>query len=188
VVFQPGVLEKAPQTYVALVQVDSSANVALQREVATRHPNISAIDVAIVQRTLRRIVERVSLAIRFMSLFSLAAGLAVLVAALRAGRFQRLRETALLRVLGAQTKQVWLMLLTEYAALGALAATTGVLLGGAAGWLVIHYAFSIHFSLPVLSLTLLWAGTVIIALAAGSFTARGYLEGTPLEILREIGG
>lgn len=185
VVFQPGVLESAPQTFVALVQADSSAVVPLQRAVAGAHSNISAIDVGGVQRTLERIVGRVAFAIRFMALFSMVAGALVLLAALAAGRFQRVRESALLRVLGARRAQVRGMLLTEYAALGLLAGLTGVVLGGTAGWLIVRYVFKLDFNLPFASLGGLAAGVVLMAALMGVYTSRNALAGTPLELLRD---
>ena len=113
------------------------------------------------------------------------AGALVLMAALAAGRFQRIRESALLRVLGARRAQVRGMLLTEYAALGLLAGFTGVLLGGTAGWLIVRYVFELDFTLPVASLAGLVAGVALMAALMGFYTSRNALSGTPLELLRE---
>jgi putative ABC transport system permease protein len=185
VVFQPGVLETAPQTYVALVQVNPDSSSALQRDVSLAHANISAIDVGSVQRTLERIVGRVAFAIRFMALFSVIAGALVLLAALAAGRYQRIRESALLRVLGATRNQVRGMLLTEYIALGTLAGFAGVLLGGVAGWLLVRFTFKVEFRLPILALLLLWLAVAAMSALMGIYTSRDALAGTPLEVLRE---
>ena len=185
VVFQPGVLDEAPQTYVALVQIDTARGALLQRDIAQKHANISTIDVGNVQRTLERIIGRVAFAIRFMALFSVIAGALVLLAALAAGRYQRIRESALLRTLGAQRRQVRGMLLTEYVALGLLAGLTGIVLGGTAGWLLVRYVFKVDFTLPVLSLLLLWLGVALMSALMGIYTSRDALAGTPLEVLRE---
>ena len=68
------------------------------------------------------------LAVRFMALFSLAAGAVVLAGAVAASRYQRVREGALLRTLGARRSQLLRILLAEYAVLGALAAGAAILL------------------------------------------------------------
>src|SRR5690606_22323962 len=156
--FEPGALEQAPQTAVSLVAVaDDSARAQLQREVVVRFPNISVVDIASVQRTITRIVGRVTFAVRFMAAFSVGAGVLVLFGAIAASRFQRVRESALLRAIGATRAQVRGMMLVEYAALGALAGLTGVALAGTAGWLLMRYVFDMPFTLPLAGLLIMWA-------------------------------
>ncbi len=82
------------------------------------HPNVSTLDLAQVQRAIEGVLDKVVLAIRFMALFSLAAGAVVLAGAVAASRFQRVREGALLRTLGARRSQLLRILLAEYAVLG----------------------------------------------------------------------
>ncbi len=72
VVFAPGALETAPQTYVTLTRVEGAAERgALQRRIAERLPNVTTVDLSTVQETLERLIDRVVLAIRFMALFTL---------------------------------------------------------------------------------------------------------------------
>jgi putative ABC transport system permease protein len=185
-VFETGALEDAPQTIVSLVSiVDDTARAAAQRAIAERFTNVSIVDLATVQRLLRRIVDRVIYAIRFMAAFSLAAGALVLFGAIAASRFQRVRESALLRALGATRTQVRNILLVEYAALGALAAFTGVVLAAIAGWLAMRFVFKMPFDLPVLSLLAIWAGVSIAAAVLGMLNSREALRSTPLAALRE---
>jgi putative ABC transport system permease protein len=185
-VFEPGVLEQAPQSAVSLVAVaDDSARATLQREVVQRYPNVSVVDIATVQRTLRRIVDRVTFAIRFMAAFSVGAGALVLFGAIAASRFQRVRESALLRALGATRAQVRSILLVEYAALGALAGLIGVALAGIAGWLLIRLVFELEFTLPFASLAFIWVLVTASAAALGMLNSREALRSTPLSALRE---
>ena len=86
-------------------------------------------------------LDKVVLAIRFMALFSLAAGAVVLAGAVAASRYQRVREGALLRTLGARRPQLVRILLTEYAVLGALSAVAALLLSIAAGWALVRFVF-----------------------------------------------
>lgn len=188
-VFEPGALDGAPQTLVSLVAVaDDSARAVAQRAVAERFSNVSIVDLATVQRLLRRIVDRVIYAIRFMAAFSLGAGALVLVGAIAASRFQRVRESALLRALGATRSQVRNIMLVEYAALGGLAALTGVLLAGIGGWLVMRFVFRLPFTLPVGSLLVLWLGVTVTAAVLGMLNSREAIRSTPLAALREAEG
>ena len=117
---RPGALEAAPQTLVTLTRIEGPAERgALQRRLAERLPNVTTLDLSMVQEALERLVDRVVLAIRFMALFTLGTGTLVLVGALATSRFQRIREGALLRTLGATRSQIFRIVLAEYFALGA---------------------------------------------------------------------
>jgi putative ABC transport system permease protein len=188
-VFEPGLLDAAPQTLVSLVSVqDDTARAAAQRAVAERFANVSIVDLASVQRLLQRIIDRVVHAIRFMAAFSLGAGALVLFGAIAASRFQRVRESALLRALGATRAQVRNILLVEYAALGGMAAFTGVALAALGGWLLMRFVFRLPFTLPLFELTLIWALVTAAAAALGMMNSREALRSTPLAALREADG
>jgi putative ABC transport system permease protein len=187
VVFEPGVLVAAPQTLVLLGRADDPmVRARLQRDVVLAYPNVSVLDLTDVQRTLDGVIAKVSLAIRFMALFSVASGLVILVGALRASRLQRLREAVLLKTLGASGAQVRQILLTEYVAWGSLAALTGVLLAGVAGWALVTRVFEIGFRVPAGGLAAVWAVVCALTVAVGLATSAEVLRGTPLATLREL--
>src|ERR1019366_2868656 len=142
VVFPEGVLEAAPKTFVAAIHGGSPAQAAkVQRAVVDAFPNVTAIDLALVIETLDGIFSKVEFAIEFMALFTVATGLVVLVGAIVTGRHQRIRETVLLRTLGASRRQVNLIQLVEYAVLGIQAAVVGGLLAVAGNALLARYVF-----------------------------------------------
>jgi putative ABC transport system permease protein len=185
-VFEPGALDHAPQSIVSLVRVaNDTARAAAQREIVQRHANISVVDLATVQRSLQRIIDRVSTAVRIMAAFSVAGGALVLIGAIAASRFQRVRESALLRALGATRAQIRNILLVEYAALGALAALTGVALAAVAGWLLTRFLFELDFTLPGFALAVIWLLVTAAAALLGMLNSREALRDTPLAALRE---
>jgi putative ABC transport system permease protein len=120
-----------------------------------------------------------------MAAFSVGAGALVLFGAIAASRFQRVRESALLRALGATRAQVRGVMLVEYAALGALAGLTGVVLAAAAGWLLMRFLFGMQFTLPFGTLALIWLLVSLSAAVAGMLNSREALRSTPLTALRE---
>jgi putative ABC transport system permease protein len=184
-VFPSGPLDQAPQSYVLLTRVDDPALMGrVQRQVVERHPNVTSIDLTSIQQTIERIVGSVALAVRFMALFSLATGLVVLIGALATSRFQRVREAALLKTLGATRSQVVRIMVTEYAALGLLAAVVATGLSTAGGWALTKWVFEIPFAVP-------WTGFGIIALtmialtvATGLWNSLDVFRRAPLEVLR----
>jgi putative ABC transport system permease protein len=185
VVFAPGVLESAPQTLVVLTRApDAAERGALQRRIAERLPNVTSLDLSSLQTTLERLIDRVVLAIRFMALFTLGTGTLVLVGALATSRFQRVREGALLRTLGATRAQLFRIVLSEYLSLGALAAVVSLVLAGIAGWALARYVFDGSFTLPLVPLAGLGAAVVGLTVVVGLANSGEVLRRPPLEVLR----
>jgi putative ABC transport system permease protein len=103
------------------------------------------------------------------------------------GRYQRIRESILLRTLGASRRQVFGILLVEYLSLGALAASTGILLAVAATWALARWAFGIPFAPDPGVLALTIAAVAALTAGVGLLASRGVLNHPPLEILRSTG-
>jgi putative ABC transport system permease protein len=186
VVFQSGALESAPHMLVTLVRADSASERGrIQRLMAERFPNVTAIDLSQVQAALDAMVRKAALIVRFLALFSLATGAIVLVGAVSASRLQRVREAVLLKTLGATRAQVLRILIAEYVALGVLAALASVALATAAGWALARWVFEAPFAVPAIPLGGLTLLLIAITLAVGLWNSAEILKRTPLAVLRE---
>jgi len=186
-VFQPRALAGAPQTFVVLTRApNEDVGAAFQTDLVRRYPNVSALDLGLVERTLDAVLDKVTLAIRFMALFSIASGILILIGAVAASRRQRMMETVLLKTLGASTRQVRLVLRTEYAALGLLAAVVGIGLATLGAWAAMHFLFTLSFAPPVLGLVLFAAAAAALTTAVGMLAGRETLRRPPLEALRRL--
>lgn len=187
VVFEPGSLDDAPRTSVILTRIDDDERRAgFQRELVERYPNTSALDVTRVQEAVEGILGKVDQAVRFLALFSALAGLLVLAGSLATSRYQRMREGALLKTLGARRAQVGWILFTEYAVLGALSALTGLALATGAGWLVSSRLFEVDFAPSPLAVGSVWLGVTVLTVTMGLLGSRAVLRRPPLPVLREV--
>jgi putative ABC transport system permease protein len=187
VVFQPAALREAPQSYVMLTRVDDDASRAtVQRDAVVRFPNVSTIDLSLIENAVGRILDRVSLAVRFMALFSVVTGVLVLVSAIAASRRQRVRESVLLKTLGATRPQIVRMLFTEYALLGAIGSSAGIVLAVGGGWAAVHFIFKTPFAVAPLALAAVAAATMMLTVVTGLFAARDVFAETPMAALREV--
>ena len=186
VVFETRALERAPKQFVLLAQVNGQTAVAeLQRDVVTRFPNVSSLDLTLIQQTVGRVLDKVTAAIRFMAGLSLALGIPVLFSAVSATRRERLREGVLLKVLGATRRQVGRIMLAEYLLLGALGSLVGVVLSVAGAWSLMHFVFKQPFQpaiLPALAVALLM---IAVSVSIGLLTGRDVFQETPMAALRE---
>ncbi len=186
-VFEPSALTGAPPTIIAFTRIDEmQERAAFQRDLVRQYPNVSVADLALLQQALQGIVNKVTLGIRFMALFSIASGIVVLLGAIATSRFHRIREGVLLKTLGASQKQIGQILFTEYLTLGTIAGFTGVLLAGIAGWGMVRFVFELDFHLPALPLAALWLGVAALTTLIGLANGRDVLKKPPLAVLREI--
>ena len=188
VVFPAGVLEPAPAFHVIVTRAGTPAAVAdLQSAMAQRFPTVSSFDLSVVVQTVQTIVDKASVAVRFLNSFTVGTGLLVLMAAVWTGRYERVRESVLLRTLGASRRQVFEILTVEYLLLGALAAFTGILLAAVGSWALATWVFKIAWvPSPVAVLVALGAVTAL-TVTVGLLASRGVANEPPLAILREEG-
>ena len=186
VVFAPEALRRAPQQFIVVANVPAGpAIAAVQRDIVRRFPNISSVDLTLVRQTIGAIVDKVTLAIRFLGLFSLAMGVPVLFSAVAATRRARLREGVLLRTLGASRAQVARVLLAEYGALGALGALTGMVLAFVGAWGLTRFVFEDPFDPAVGPTFVIAAGMLLLTMAIGLLTSRDVYKETPMAAIRE---
>ncbi|HKR09111.1 MAG TPA: FtsX-like permease family protein [Gemmatimonadaceae bacterium] len=187
VVFAPPVLRGAPNQYIMLADVKNPTAVPLlQRSVVNRFPNISSLDLTSIKRTVDKIVRRVSLAIRFIALFSLAVAIPVLFSAVAATRRARVREGVLLKTLGATRGQIARILLAEYSLLGILGGLTGMLLSVAGGWAVVRYIFKVPFGTPIIPVLGIAGVILALTLLIGLLAGRDVFRETPIAALRDV--
>jgi putative ABC transport system permease protein len=186
VVFPLGVLEPAPKFHVAAVRAENTEQSAqVQRAVVSGFPNVTAIDLALIMQTVDAIFTKVAFVIEFMAAFTVLTGIIVLAGAVMTGRFQRVRETVLLRTLGATRRQLLQIQFVEYAILGALAALVGCALAVTANALLAKFMFRIS---PSVSLPLVILGGIavcVVTVITGLLSSRGITNHPPLEVLRQ---
>lgn len=186
IVFPEGVLESAPKFFVAATRVATPADSArVQQAVVGAIPNVSAIDLTLILQTLDGIFSKVQFVVQFMALFTVATGVIVLAGAILSGRYQRLRETVLLRTLGATRRQLLQIQMVEYAILGVLASVVGCGLALAASEAMARFVFETKGVFAPATLAGAVVSVVSVTLVTGLLSNRGVATHPPLEVLRQ---
>lgn len=185
VVFPNGVLERAPQFEVIVSRTrDIEQSAKFQQALISIFPNVSVVDLSAVLQSVEDILGKVSFVIRFMALFSILTGLLVLISSVVLSKYQRIKESVLLRTIGAQGRQILMINLLEYFLLGALATLTGIGLSFLGSWLLAKFSFDIPFKPdwwpPFMVFFLITGLTVLI----GMLNSRDVIRRPPLEVLR----
>ncbi|RZL38208.1 MAG: FtsX-like permease family protein [Pedobacter sp.] len=188
VVFPSGVLEDAPQFHVLMTRVPSSqVSAQYQGEVVKAFPNISVIDLDLVLKLLDEILDKIGFVIRFMAGFSMITGWVVLISAVLTSKNQRIKESILLRTMGASKKQILSINAIEYFFLGSLAALAGLILAYGGSWALAKFSFEASFVPPVGATIILLFGVILMVVVTGVLSTRGVLNQPPLKILRNEG-
>lgn len=184
-VFSPGILEQAPQNYLATIRVPMEQEGALQKLVNRKFPNVSVVRVRDALMAANRMLSLVAAAVSAIAFFTLINGIAVLGGAMLANYRNRVKDAVILKVLGASRAYMARLYLYEQGLLGVIAASIALPLGGLGAYLfVISFTESrnFEFSLPFAGFIVLIS--VLITLAAGFAGAFRALGQKPLPILR----
>ena len=148
-------------------------------------PNITLIDVDTIMLRVRTIMERVTLAVEFIFLFTILAGLAVLYAAIQANQDERRFESAVLRTLGAKKKTLLLGLFAEFTTLGALSGLLAGLAATSLAWVMAETIFKFDYQFDIsVALTGVVSG-ILIVVVAGILGTLSVLKHPPIKTLRE---
>jgi putative ABC transport system permease protein len=184
-VFPDSVLKKAPQTLFAAIRVDQTAIAELQNRVVARFPNISVIDITQTVQTFSRVMQKLSGIIRFFTIFSIAAGILILVSAIFATRAARIREAVYFKILGARRAFVARVFFWEHAIMGLVSAATALALAQAAGFIICRRILDIAYRpFPAESLFMLTLPMLLVA-GVGHWASLSIMGKKPVAYLRD---
>ncbi|MDG1928919.1 MAG: ABC transporter permease [Nitrospinaceae bacterium] len=184
-IFSPGALASAPLTYVATVHVPDEKELQLQHAIVKALPNITALSTRDIVNTVESTVSKLTTLVDFMSGFAIAAGLFILSGSIASTKYRRLRESAVLKILGAQRKTVASILGFEYATLGVIAGLVGILLAQGFSWVVMKYMIKSAWHLQPGVLIWAFCFSVLLTVATGILSSLDVINNKPLKTIRE---
>lgn len=185
VLFPIGVLESAPQFRVLTTQVpDEMASATLQQQLVSQFPNISVLDLRQILLVIENLLNKIGWIINFMAFFSILTGIIVLLGAVRTSKHQRIKESVLMRTIGAKSRQILKMIALEYIYLGILGSLTGIILSLVSSQLLALWIFETPFSPSVIPFVVLFPGITILVLVIGLTNNLSVIKKPPLQVLR----
>ena len=188
IVFPTGVLENAPQFHVFTTYApDEEISAVLQRNIVKRFPNISVLDLRQILVIIEDILNKIAWVINFMAFFSILTGIIVLIGSVRTSKYQRIKESVLLRTLGAKSKQILRITALEYFYLGVLGSGIGVLLSLVSSQLLAQLVFETPFVPSWVPFAVFIPGITILVLLIGLANSRSVIKSPPLAVLRKEG-
>ena len=186
---------EVPTTYIAAFRAPQRMPMAANQTVKplptfdnqliARFPNVTSVDMGATLNQVQSVLGQVVSAVEFLFLFTLAAGLVVLLAAVTATREERAREYAVLRALGASNQLLAYVQRAELAGIGALAGLLATCVAMLMGWCLARYAFEFEWTAsPWVPLLGALVGA-LLALAAGWWGLRDVLRRPVVQTLRQ---
>ena len=179
-----GLLKDQPATWYGGAHVDPKQVAALERALFAAYPTVTIINVAEVMARIEGIVDQITFVIRFLAGFSIFAGLTILASSIASTRFRRMRESVVLKTLGATRMRIVRTFSVEFSVLGLLAGAIGVVFANLltrALLLKLEVGFHIDWTATLIALL----GTAVLATATGWIASYRILGLRPLEVLRE---
>jgi putative ABC transport system permease protein len=182
-IFQPGTLKDLPATYLTSFYLAAGHDQQIV-DLSRSFPAVTILQVEALLEQLRSILAQVTLAVEYVLLFVLAAGMAVLFSGLQATLDERIRQGALLRALGAERQLLVKARRIEFGLLGAVSGLLAALGSELVSLVLYRYAFDLPWHPHPWLLLLPLIGAVLIG-GAGVFGTRRALNASPLTVLRE---
>ena len=184
-VFPENTLRDAPQTIFTAVRVAKQQISALQTKIVENFPNVSVIDTTELLRVFTAVVKKLSLIIRFFAVFSMAAGILIILSSILATRYARIQEAVYYKILGARSTFVLGVFTLENIVLGLVSATLALLISQAGSWLICIRLLHISYQPFIFDSILLMAATVLLVVGVGLVPSISILRKKPVVFLRE---
>ena len=178
-------LDGLPVVWYGGVHVDPAQVSQFQRALYLAYPTVTVINVAQALETVRAVVIQITYVIQFLAAFSIFAGVIILASSIAGTKYRRIREVVVLKTLGATRARIATIFSIEFAVLGLVAGTVGIVFANLIVRTLEHRVFNVAYKsqLP-LNLTALLA-TAALTVATGWIASHRILGQKPLEVLRE---
>ncbi|WP_141104352.1 ABC transporter permease, partial [Noviherbaspirillum denitrificans] len=183
VILNPSIMKNMPQTWITAFHLPAEQSGFINR-LTRDYPNLTVVDVGAMIRQVQSVVDQVIAAVEFLFMFTLASGVLVLYAALVGSQDERIRESGLLRALGATRTQLSQSQWIEFALVGGLAGMLAASGAAGVGWALARFVFNFEWTFsPVVWIAGLFVGS-LCAFIGGWVGLRNVLNHPPLQTLR----
>jgi len=184
-IMPPAALASYPSTQISSFYVADKDKAFINRLIR-KYRNLTVIDVGQMINQVRSIMDRVTLVIEFVFLFTIIAGVLVMFATMQSTHDERMRDNAIMKTLGADRRQLRKILMVEFLFIGLMssiiATVAANLLGyGISRWLM-KMPYQLHMGSAMISIVI---GTAAIT-GVGLLAFRQYHRMTANAVLNQI--
>jgi putative ABC transport system permease protein len=184
--FPEAVLRSAPQSIFTALRMPPEAIGPLRNQIVAAYPNITVIDITETVDNAAAVAQRLVRVVRFFSLFSVLAGVLIVISSVYATRQARIQEAVYYKVLGADRRFVRNVFIAENLLLGGIAAVLALLMAQVGSWALCRYLFEIAYQPTIGASVGLVVATMALVTGVGMAASQSILQSKPILILREL--
>jgi putative ABC transport system permease protein len=180
----PGLIEKAPQTFMASIKADDGADDAVESRLSKAFPALTFLPVGDALERIAAILASLANAVAIVGSIAVLSGMLVLAGAMAVGRKQREADAVVMKVLGATRRDVIIAFAVEYGILGLLSAVLALILGTTGAWAILTYVLEIPFVLDITTALTITFGAIVLTIVTGMLTTWSAMSVRPARQLR----
>jgi putative ABC transport system permease protein len=185
-ILSPGALDEFSPVYYGALRVSPGQIGPLQARIFQRYPTVTVVNAADILQVIQEVIDRVSIAVRFVAGFAIFGGLVVLASSVAGTRYRRMREVAILRTIGATRASMVRMFCTEFAVIGSAAGLLGGAMGAILSAILVGELLDTPYKFTWPPVLLAAPVTAVVTVITGWLASYGILDRKPLDILRQI--
>jgi putative ABC transport system permease protein len=182
-VFAPGVLDDTAGSYLTSAYFNAAGARPLA-QLARMFPSVSIFNIDDLLGQVRSVLDKAVLAVQSVFVFTLFAGLTVLLAAVQSSRDERRYESAMLRTLGASRGTVLQGILAEFSTLGLLSGILAAAGASVAAYFMTTRVLELHYSFALWVWAVGLFGGALLVAASGWIATRSVVNQPPMTTLR----
>lgn len=183
VVGTPLGFDDKPASFVSSVYVPDRKS-EFVRDLVSEYGGVTVLEIGAMLDRVTGILDRAALAVQYVFVFTLLAGLLVLWASVLASRRERFREAAILRTLGASRRYLSSSTTREFVLIGLLAGLIASTVASIIGWLVVERVMELSYEFNIWLWVVGIAAGVAGVLIAGKLATRPVLNQLPIAVLQ----
>ncbi len=186
-VFPEKTLKDAPQTIFSAVKIDRQRLTMMQNRLAEQLPNVSVIDIGKTIEVLARIIQKLSSIIQFFTLFSIIAGLLIIISSVFATKLARIREAVYFKILGAGQGFVLQVFTYENLIVALICALQAGIISHVGSWAVCRWIFDVPYKPLPVATGIMILSTILLVITVGLSASLSILRQKPIGYLRDEG-
>ena len=182
-ILSPSAGKDLPSSYITSVKVDPNSK--LMEEFISFFPTITSIDIGGIIDQVKTTINSASLAVQYIFILTMIAGVLALIASIYSTRDQRREETAILHAIGANRRTIFFSAAAEFFILGLLAALTAIIFAVVLSSIIFSQFLELAYSPnSFILITALLIGVTLI-FSSGIISIRKTIYTSPMVALRD---
>ncbi len=183
--FETEVLENAPQTIFTISRVDGDRIPVLQNEIVKKFPGVTVINGESTAKSVGEIIGKLSYIVSFFTLFSLGAGILILLSSIVSTNTYRTQEAVFYKLVGANKSFIRKVFIFEYLIIGFISSLIAVVLASFATFAITEFFLEINFIFLFKETIIYSLLTIFVIVLIGYLSSLNVFRKKPIEYIRE---